>query len=367
MRALRISLRRQVRAHMETWSGICFLSILALAPAVPSAFAAEADLVPAGETECVRGRSCLLDVSIENRGDARFEGAAGLRGLFDPAVTVESISAETRGLTCDLAGEGGYECLGSQLSIDPGATADIQLVIDIPADFDLAEITHTKEMVWPAESLNNSDSDNDRQVSAIAIIDPSRLPAVDLSIATAAMQDDCVPGEKCGFALTVTNNGPAAFEGSVVIMNSTDPVETRLTTPMPSDWSCVGSNGRFDCTLEKVTLASGESRSLALTMTTVLSASGTLSNCAEVSRGVEVRVSDIQRALNAAGYDAGLVDGVAGRRTRAAIGAYQEANGLAVTGQADAALLRSLLDSAGHNDSSADNDRACASVQLTDR
>lgn len=53
-------------------------------------------------------------------------------------------------------------------------------------------------------------------------------------------------------------------------------------------------------------------------------------------------VRDIQTALNARGYAAGPADGVAGPQTRAAIRAYQQANGLLVDGQASPQLLGHL-------------------------
>jgi hypothetical protein len=50
-------------------------------------------------------------------------------------------------------------------------------------------------------------------------------------------------------------------------------------------------------------------------------------------------VREAQRRLNAAGFDAGPVDGVVGPRTKRALIKYQAANGLAVTGELDAATL----------------------------
>jgi hypothetical protein len=51
---------------------------------------------------------------------------------------------------------------------------------------------------------------------------------------------------------------------------------------------------------------------------------------------------EIQRRLTAAGFDTGGADGVIGSRTTAAISAYQERAGLAVTGQPSRELLLSL-------------------------
>lgn len=51
---------------------------------------------------------------------------------------------------------------------------------------------------------------------------------------------------------------------------------------------------------------------------------------------------ELQELLNRAGFDAGTPDGVIGSGTEAAISAYQAANGLPVTGEPSAALLRQL-------------------------
>lgn len=50
----------------------------------------------------------------------------------------------------------------------------------------------------------------------------------------------------------------------------------------------------------------------------------------------------LQRALTDAGYDTGGSDGVIGTKTKAAISAYQQASGLAVTGEPSLDLLRRL-------------------------
>lgn len=50
----------------------------------------------------------------------------------------------------------------------------------------------------------------------------------------------------------------------------------------------------------------------------------------------------LQARLTAAGFDAGTADGVIGRRTEAAIRAFQQARGLPVTGTASPALLDAL-------------------------
>ncbi len=62
---------------------------------------------------------------------------------------------------------------------------------------------------------------------------------------------------------------------------------------------------------------------------------------------VRAAVADVQRILNAAGYDAGTVDGLMGQKTGNAIRAFQRDNGMAETGQIDRALVEKLLERAG--------------------
>ncbi|EKV29468.1 hypothetical protein C882_0290 [Caenispirillum salinarum AK4] len=52
--------------------------------------------------------------------------------------------------------------------------------------------------------------------------------------------------------------------------------------------------------------------------------------------------ADIQRALSAAGYNPGPIDGIMGRGTRSAIQAFQRDNNLSVTGSPNTALYRAL-------------------------
>lgn len=53
-------------------------------------------------------------------------------------------------------------------------------------------------------------------------------------------------------------------------------------------------------------------------------------------------VKAAQQALNDAGYNCGTPDGIAGKKTAAAVSQYQEDNGLEVTGEIDVALLAAL-------------------------
>lgn len=59
-------------------------------------------------------------------------------------------------------------------------------------------------------------------------------------------------------------------------------------------------------------------------------------------KGNKELVKAIQQAMNDAGFDCGTPDGSAGKKTAASISAYQEANGLEVTGEISYTLLQAL-------------------------
>lgn len=77
--------------------------------------------------------------------------------------------------------------------------------------------------------------------------------------------------------------------------------------------------------------------------TTVAALDAVLNSPTELARGAEgPEVSTLQRGLNELGFAAGTVDGDYGRVTQAAVSAFQAANGLDVTGTANAATLNTL-------------------------
>ncbi|MBQ3269992.1 MAG: peptidoglycan-binding protein [Clostridia bacterium] len=78
---------------------------------------------------------------------------------------------------------------------------------------------------------------------------------------------------------------------------------------------------------------------LSLILAALLALSLLTSALADIDRET---VKAVQQALNDAGYNCGTPDGVAGRKTAAAVSQYQEDNGLEVTGEIDDALLAAL-------------------------
>lgn len=351
-----------------------------------------ADLAPWGATTCELGSSCPIEVQVDNRGGRQFQGAAGLRGTLDPAVTISSIESRTPGFACQVTGSGQYECEGADFSLKPGTSARIRMVLEIPADFPHRRIIHRKEMIWPDRKVKDAKPENDRHTSTIMILQPeepqeqARQPeepqeqtpqpveptpppaltaeAPDLSVEKSAGQGRCNAGQPCDFQVTVTNNGPADYVGSLRVSDMTDP-PGRLISSGPRPWRCGARGGGYDCTYPVTTLAPGESVELSLTFAAGRgSGSRALRNCASLVWNSADQVRAVQSALNSLGFPAGRPDGKVGPNTRGAVRQFQESAGLPATGRIDEALLRRLFASWGAGDANAANDNSCVTIGL---
>ncbi|MBD1544920.1 peptidoglycan-binding protein [Roseibium aggregatum] len=360
-------------------------------PACATVHVLAADLAPWGATTCQLGSSCPIEVQVDNRGGRRFQGAAGLHGMLDPGVTISSIESQTPGFDCKVTGTGQYECEGSNLTLKPGASAKIRMVLEIPADFPHRRIIHRKEMIWPDQKVKDPKPENDRHTSTIMIVQPeqpqearqpeepqeetpppaeptpppvSTAEAPDLSVDKSAAQGRCDAGRPCDFRVRITNDGSASYVGPLRVSDETDP-PGRLTSSGPRPWRCDATGGGYDCTHPAMTLAPGESVDLFLTMA-VGRGSGARSvrNCASLVWNDADQVRAVQIALNRLGFPAGRPDGQVGPNTRGAVRDFQENAGLPVTGRIDEALLRRLFGSWGAGDGNAANDNSCVTIGL---
>ncbi len=322
------------------------------------------DLGVRSQTECTRGTACTaVHAWVENFGKAPFDGPVGFSGDFDPAVSVLSVASADGTLLC-AAGEAEYQCLGSGLHFDPGERSVVDITLDIPADFGPDVVQHHKAIIWVDPALADANPDNDEDTAPIDIVDPPTPDLPDLALAKTASQGSCNPGAQCAFSLSVSNVGTTPYAGTVTIADTLSEDWGRLSAYAPADWRCTGGGTQTRCTLADAALAPGETRWLSLTFTTGAGAQGVLTNCAELAWAEPVSVRDVQAALNAAGFDAGAADGIAGPRTQAALRAFQRQAGVPETGAIDRVVLERLLGLEVPGDADPANDRACSEVPL---
>ncbi|MEZ5875814.1 MAG: hypothetical protein R3D30_13695 [Hyphomicrobiales bacterium] len=183
-----------------------------------------ADLAPFGGTVCKLGETCKLDVEIENRGGRLFKGRAGLKGTLDPAVSISAIKSLTSGLTCEVTGNGTYECEADELTLKPDDAAKIEISIAIPGDFPHERIVHRKEMVWPDAQVKDPKPENDRHTSTIMIAQPEE-PAAPEEPEEEEEQEQPPPGPEC-------------VGGSIVSGECTCPKGTERKETGPNAYRC---------------------------------------------------------------------------------------------------------------------------------
>jgi hypothetical protein len=176
---------------------------------------------------------------------------------------------------------------------------------------------------------------------------PTGSPALSV---TKTATGPCVPDVAaqtyaCGFDLTVTNSGTAAFAGPMVVGDAFDPGMVTAVNTNGAGWSCNLAGDAASCINGNLSLAPGASSSVALDVTVQgQPEGGTFTNCGSIGASDDptAQAMIVQTALTLMGVDIGAVDGKPGKRTRAAVADLQKQLGLEATGEIDGALLSAL-------------------------
>lgn len=204
-----------------------------------------------------------------------------------------------------------------------------------------------------------------KEVSITAV---TKTEAPDLALAKAADNETCAVGKICPYTVTVTNAGQAPYNGLLTVTDSFSPANASLVSSGPAPWKCRSAGATHTCTLPRLELKPGATKTLTLRFRSSARARGTLSNCAQIQWPIPVtpqnRTRAVQQELKRRGHRIGAVDGKIGRQTRAAIRDYERKTGLAVTGQINAPLLGTLFKGRVAGDANPQNDKACATVDL---
>ena len=338
-----------------------------------------ADLAPHSDTTCKKGTSCQLPARIDNKGEQTFTGSAGVRGTLSPALQITKITSQTPGLDCKTTGNAAYECSGKNLSIKSGDAVKYELTASVPANYPHSQVSHIKNMVWPDRAVKDVNPENDQHISIIKIEEEKKAPPPppptgqpDLAVSKVARQAACRASNAaiCGFNVTIVNVGEAPYSGSIRVNDTTTPSVVSLKGYSGGQWRCQSTGGSSNCFHPETTLAPGRSLTLSLNLKVPPSAGGSVTNCATLSWGGAQQtggsVRDVQSALTSKGFNPGPVDGKPGGKTANAIRAYQQQNGLPVSGRIDQQLLASLFGQPGGSagDANPTNDQACATASI---
>ena len=185
----------------------------------------------------------------------------------------------------------------------------------------------------------------------------------------------CEEGGECTFTVTVTNNGPLPYTGSLFLQDASD-VETVLLGASPP-WTCHMIEGAINCFHPMLTLLPGESVPLELRVRLPHEIDGEeWTNCIHIVWPLWETGNDyivtiwVEEALFFMGYlPEAEVDGVFNLATEDAIRHYQHDHGLPETGVIDEALRAHLFPHGMGliGDCDPRNDRDCHTVHIPRR
>lgn len=182
---------------------------------------------------------------------------------------------------------------------------------------------------------------------------------------------DCVQGKNCEYLITVTNEGPAEFDGVLNILRTSSYKPGRHKSQ--DNISCTRNRASIACRTAPLQLAAGQSFAFTLSMPVPRWLSGDVEKCALISfSGGEFEdplqdlVAIVQLALKSRDfYGNGDVDGKVGKKLNRAIAAFRKEQNMA-EGDIDAELLEALFGPAGLvvGNVNPDNDYACDRFEL---
>jgi Putative peptidoglycan binding domain len=183
---------------------------------------------------------------------------------------------------------------------------------------------------------------------------------------------ECIEGGLCTFTVTITNLGPGVWSGPLFEHDTLPPGATLADYGPQPDWICTQAGDSVDCEHVAVTLIAGASITLTLDVQLPPGLVGEVENCIfdvwqpEGPNDDPAVIEAIEQRLNALGFLPGPIDGVLDAQTQTAIIDYQNANGLAPTGDVTDELRESLFPGmAGlSGDANPDNDSDCHVVEV---
>ena len=182
---------------------------------------------------------------------------------------------------------------------------------------------------------------------------------------------DCKQGKNCEYLITVTNEGPAEFDGVLNILRTSSYRPGRHKSQ--DDVSCSRNRASIACRTEPLQLAAGQSFAFTLSMPVPRWLSGEVEKCAVISFSggefedpLEDLVAIVQLALKSRDfYGNGDVDGKVGKKLNRAIAAFRKEQNMA-EGDIDTELLKALFGPAGLviANTNPKNDHACDRFEL---
>lgn len=214
------------------------------------------------------GEDATFTFTVENTGTVDARGVTVTDTLddlfsfvsFDPGTSGAELNRNDQQLTFDLG------------TVAGGATATF--TVDVGLGASLADSTSIPNTAAVTTSDNDTNPDNDSSTIDVVV-----GRTVDLTVDKTANLTTAVPGQPIVYTLTARNDGPSDASG-VRIIDTLPSQPFTVTSVDAGDATFVNTNGQLTFTLGD--LAAGTEQSVTVTGTIDASATGTLTNTAEV-------------------------------------------------------------------------------------
>ena len=203
---------------------------------------------------------------------------------------------------------------------------------------------------------------------------PASLTAGGADLAVAQTRDaGCAPGGDCSFTITVTNNGPQPYAGTLNLLGASSIRLRSHDLSGPETVECSHKRSSVACRMNDLSLNAGQSVTLTLALGLPRTAKGEMKACSlltfsgsELEDPLQDLMTIVQLALKQRGfYKSGEIDGKSGSKLLKAINAFREQESLG-EGAIDQNLLLALFGPQGLliNDPNIENDTVCEAFDL---
>ncbi len=211
------------------------------------------------------GYLCSYRIFITNTGTTTFAGPLTVDDWLPaaPAGATMTFSPMPPWM-CGAVGPGAYQCLHPGVVLFPGQYTELDVVVDLPANYRDCYLDNLAQIEWPVGYQDANPSDDFGFASA-RIPNKDCLPPTgkktNLQIKKYA-KPQCKQIQSgdwlCFYAVVVTNTGPGVYN-DVIKVEDTLPAGATATFVTPAPWSCAGGPPTYQCQTTPVVLNVGQS------------------------------------------------------------------------------------------------------------
>lgn len=207
------------------------------------------------------GWLCRYRIRVTNTGPDDYFGPIMIEDALptDPAGAVMGFSPEPP-WACWNTGPSTHNCFRPGVFLAPGSSVGLTAYAWVPGDYGKCNLRNEARILWApgGTQWNNDPTDDFDSANALIPADACDDPPeeTDLKIYKRAL-GDCFAlggGLRCGYRVTVENQGPGAYDGNIVVADTVPAGTNAIFSGPPGLWVCGGASPNYTCTAAGVSL-----------------------------------------------------------------------------------------------------------------